>query len=129
MGCVSVCPASAVQGGGDQPRLNFREDHCLQCGLCEQACPEDAITLQARMKFDAHLKPGPEVLNEAPMHHCPECGKAFATAQMIERMTERLSEHWMYQDDRARERLLLCEDCRISRMWSDEGGIDVHRNT
>lgn len=128
MGCVSVCPASAVQGGGDLPRLQFREDHCLQCGLCEQACPEDAITLQPRMNFQAHLEPEQQTLNEAPMHHCPDCGKAFATEQMIERMSERLSGHWMFQDDRARKRLLLCEDCRIKQMWDQEGGgIDVHR--
>lgn len=130
MGCVSVCPASAVQGGGDQPRLQFREDHCLQCGLCEQACPEDAITLQPRIDFQAHLDPRQQILNEAPMHHCPDCGKAFATAQMIERMTQRLSGHWMFQDDTARKRLLLCEDCRIKHLHDDQGGviIDVHRD-
>ncbi|MGK7294540.1 MAG: 4Fe-4S binding protein, partial [Candidatus Wenzhouxiangella sp. M2_3B_020] len=93
MGCVSVCPASAVQGGGDQPRLEFREDHCVQCGLCEQACPEDAITLEPRMNFSAHLEPGSRLLNEASMHSCPGCGKAFATERMIERMLERLSGH------------------------------------
>jgi len=128
MGCVSVCPASAVQGGGELPRLNFREDHCLQCGLCESACPEDAISLQPRMNLRAHLEPEQRILNEAPMHHCPDCGKAFATQQMIERMTDKLSGHWMFQDEKARQRILLCEDCRIKKMWDQQGGgIDVHR--
>jgi len=128
MGCVSVCPASAVQGGGDQPRLEFREDHCVQCGLCEQACPEDAITLQPRMNFQAHLQPHSSLLNEAAMHHCPGCGKAFATEQMIESMLGKLTGHWMYQDESARNRLLLCEDCRIKKMWDDEGTIETHRD-
>jgi len=130
MGCVSVCPASAVQGGGDLPRLQFREDHCVQCGLCEKACPEDAITLQPRMNFQAHLDPEQRILNEAPMHHCPDCGKAFATEQMIQRMTKRLSGHWMFQDDAALKRLLLCEDCRIKQLHDDQGEvtIDVHRD-
>jgi len=128
MGCVSVCPASAVQGGGDQPRLEFREDHCVQCGLCEQACPEDAISLQPRMNFQAHLEPDSTLLNEAAMHCCPGCGKAFATQQMIEGMLHRLADHWMYQDPKARSRLMLCEDCRIKKMWDDEGEIDVHGN-
>lgn len=128
MGCVSVCPASAVQGGGDQPRLELREDHCVQCGLCEQACPENAIELQPRMNFAAHLEPDTTLLNEAAMHRCPDCGKAFATERMIERMLERLAGHWMYQDEDARNRLLLCEDCRIKRMWDDEGTLDVHRD-
>jgi len=128
MGCVSVCPASAVQGGGDLPQLQFREDHCLQCGLCEKACPEDAIRLQPRMNFEAHLEPRQQILNEAAMHYCPDCGKAFATEQMIARMTERLSGHWMFQDEASRKRLLLCEDCRIKHMSDDHDGmIDVHR--
>ncbi|MDT8408482.1 MAG: 4Fe-4S binding protein, partial [Wenzhouxiangellaceae bacterium] len=126
MACVSVCPASAIQAGGEHPRLNFREDHCVQCGLCATACPETAITLQARMNFDAQLAPSERVLNEQEMQHCNDCGKAFATRQMINRMLEKLSGHWMYQNEQARQRLRLCEDCRIKQMWDDNGAIEVH---
>ncbi len=38
MACVSVCPPGALIGGGDEPRLLFREDRCVQCGLCESRC-------------------------------------------------------------------------------------------
>ena len=30
MACVSVCPASALQAGGDEPRLSFIEMNCVQ---------------------------------------------------------------------------------------------------
>ena len=48
MACVSVCPASALQAGGDEPRLSFIEMNCVQCGLCERACPESCITRAPR---------------------------------------------------------------------------------
>ena len=52
MACVSVCPASALQAGGDEPRLSFIEMNCVQCGLCERACPESCITRARRYLFD-----------------------------------------------------------------------------
>lgn len=127
MACVSVCPPAALLGGGDDPRLLFREDRCVQCGLCERTCPEDAITLVPRMDYAAHAEPGERVANEEEMHHCPGCGKAFATRKLIARMEERLAGHWMFRDEKARGRLYLCDDCRVRAVMSDEGGIDPYR--
>lgn len=127
MACVSVCPPAAVLGGGEEPRLLFREDRCVQCGLCERTCPEDAITLVPRLDYAAHAEPGERVLHEEEMHHCPGCGKAFATRKLIARMEQRLAGHWMFQDEQARARLYLCEDCRVRAVMSDEGGIDPYR--
>ncbi len=126
MACVSVCPVSAIQGGGDRPQLFFREDHCVQCGMCEASCPEDAIELNARMAFAAHLEPAKRLLNEEEMHHCDGCGKAFATRKMMESMERRLKGHWMFQDAEAIARIRLCEDCRIQKMYEDEGGVVAH---
>ena len=33
------------------PQLRFVEKNCVQCGLCANTCPEDAITLAPRMSF------------------------------------------------------------------------------
>ncbi len=126
MACVSVCPVSAIQGGGDLPQLHFREDQCVQCGMCETACPEDAIGLHARLHFPAHLQPGQRLLNEEEMHHCDGCGKPFATRKMMDSMTRRLKDHWMFQGEEALARIRLCEDCRVQRMYEDEGGVVTH---
>ncbi len=128
MACVSVCPVSAIQGGGDLPQLHFREEQCVQCGMCETACPEDAISLHARLHFPAHLNPAPRLLNEEEMHHCDGCGKPFATRKMMESMTRRLKDHWMFQDEQALARLRLCEDCRVQQLYAEEGGIEIHRS-
>jgi len=127
MACVSVCPVSAIQGGGDLPQLYFREDHCVQCGMCESSCPENAISLRARMHFPAHLEPARRLLNEEEMHHCDGCGKPFATRTMMDSMVRRLQGHWMFQGEEALARIRLCEDCRIQRLYEDEGGVVAHR--
>lgn len=126
MACVSVCPASAVQGGGDQPKLWFREDNCVQCGLCEKACPEDAITLVPRLDFASHLQPQRRLLHEEIMQVCLGCGKPFTTHKMVVRMQEKLQDHWMFGNPAARRILLMCDDCRIKAVFADDSPIRPH---
>ena len=125
MSCVSVCPASALIDGKDTPRLGFIEWNCVQCGLCEIACPEDAITRFPRIVFDQDARMKPAVLNEEEPFRCIVCGKAFATKSMLNRMQEKLKDHWMFQDQKARRRLEMCEQCRVKDLYTTEGLIDV----
>jgi len=130
MACVSVCPASALADGGSEPRLNFIEWNCVQCGLCERACPEDAIERRARFVYDPILVRATRVLNEDKPFHCVGCGKPFATTRVIESMREKLSSHWMFQKPEAVKRLEMCEDCRVKDMFKDGGGLlDAHDDT
>lgn len=120
MACVSVCPASALSDGVDKPELGFIEGNCVQCGLCASACPEDAITLSPRLIVERHARKARRVLHsESPMA-CIVCGTPFATRSVIERMTARLSEHRMFQDDDALRRLKMCQDCRVRDMFEAE---------
>ncbi len=119
--CVSVCPVGAVLDGGDQPQLNFIEDLCVQCGLCETACPEDAIDLIPRYLFDREQVRKVRLLHEEPIFNCISCDKAFATKKMIDTMTEKLKGHAMFQGA-ALDRLKMCEDCRVKAMFKDSQG-------
>lgn len=128
LACVTVCPASALQDGATLPQLNFIESQCLQCGMCEQACPENAISLSARYLVDSEEARKPRVLNEEEPFNCIVCNTPFATQQIIGRMMTKLAGHWMFEDDKAKRRLKMCEDCRVKDMFNDsESGIDVHR--
>ncbi len=117
MGCVSVCPAGALQAGGDTPALRFIEANCVQCGICSQACPESAVTLEPRLHFDLNVVNQARTQKEEVPFHCLDCGKPFATMAMIGRMTEKLKNHWMYAKPDAMRRLKLCEDCRVKDMF------------
>jgi len=126
MACVSVCPAAALQAGGDTPALRHIEWNCVQCGACEVACPEQAVTLEPRFVFDNDLRMSTVSLNEEAPFNCIKCGKAFATASVMKRMEEKLADHWMFQNPEQRDRLKMCEDCRIADMFDRDGGLTPH---
>lgn len=128
MACTSVCPSSAVMAGNELPQLRFIEWNCVQCGLCETACPEDAITLNPRMVYDPELRNQTRILNEEEPFCCIGCGKPFATKNMMNRMAEKLKDHWMYQDEGMRRRMQMCDDCRIRDLYAGEGLVDVHKH-
>ena len=116
MACTSVCPTKALSAGGDRPALRFFEANCVQCGLCAKACPERVIELQPRVLYDAERRRQPVTLREEEPFCCISCGKPFATRSVIEKMQQKLAGHWMYQDDAARRRLSMCDDCRVVDM-------------
>lgn len=113
MACVGACPASALSGDADLPRLRFIERNCVQCGLCERTCPENAIALVPRLHWGDGAKRA-VVLNEAEPFHCVRCHKPFGTLQMIQGMLSRLSAHAAFSDHL--ERLKMCADCRVIDM-------------
>ena len=123
MSCVGACPSSALQDNQLAPQLRFVEKNCVQCGLCETTCPEQAITLQPRLLLTPERKQ-PRVLNEAQPFACVRCGKAFGTLKGIEAIIGKLAGHAMFQGA-ALERLKMCGDCRVIDIYTaqDESRI------
>lgn len=113
MSCTSVCPAKALSAGDDIPRVLLHEANCVQCGICSNSCPERAITLEARYLADPEKRRQPQILHEEPPFCCVACGKPFATRRVIDNILDKLSAHAMFQTERARQRLKMCEDCRV----------------
>jgi ferredoxin len=118
LACVGACPEGALIDNPEQPQLRFVEKNCVQCGLCEVTCPEDAITLQPRMWLadEGRARRQPRVLHEMDPYRCIRCGKPFGTRKAIELMIGKLAGHAMFQGEAA-ERLKMCSDCRV---------IDIH---
>ncbi len=120
MGCVSVCPTAALSAGGDLPQLKFVEWNCVQCGLCEKACPEDAIKPHARFLYDTEARQRARILHEEQPFCCISCGKPFATQSMLDVMMKKLEGHWMFQSEEAIRRMQMCEHCRVKDMFRTE---------
>jgi ferredoxin len=110
MACVGACPASALMDSPTLPQLRFVEKNCVQCGLCETTCPEDAIVLEPRMSF-ADTWNKPVVLNESTPFCCIRCSKPFGTLQMVENMLGKLGAHPAFAG--SLDRLKMCGDCRV----------------
>ncbi len=119
LGCTSICPSHAIQAGNEIPALVFNEANCVQCGMCVSACPEHAIGLETRLVTNAELRNRRVTLHEEPPFCCVSCGKPFATNSMINRMLTKLEDNWMFQNERARRRLMMCEDCRVVDIAQD----------
>jgi ferredoxin len=124
MSCVGACPASALMDAPDVPRLRFVERNCVQCGLCQKTCPEDAITLRPRLLIGAEAR-RERILNEAEPFHCVRCGKPFGTRQMIDAMSAKLATHAMFADGRVVARIRMCADCRVADMMEGGDAISV----
>jgi ferredoxin len=121
MSCVGACPSAALQDNPQQPELKFIEKNCVQCGLCAQTCPEQAIALQPRLLLTPE-RSQPRRLHHSPPYACVRCQKPFGTLKAIETMLGRLSGHSMFQGA-ALERLKMCGDCRVIDMFTDENQV------
>ena len=117
MSCVGACPASALLDNPNAPQLRFIERNCVQCGLCEKTCPENAISLTPRLLLtDAARQP--RVLNQAQPYHCIKCAKPFGTLQMVENMLAKLGHHGAFAGNT--DRLRMCSDCRVIDMMQNK---------
>jgi ferredoxin len=122
--CIGACPSSALVDTEDAPKLRFIERNCVQCGLCEKTCPEQAIRLVPRLLLDARAR-APVTLHEAQPFHCVRCGTPFGTRQMIDAMTGRLGAHPMFSGAALR-RIQMCADCRVIDMMEAKQEISIH---
>jgi ferredoxin len=126
LACVGACPTGALGDNPDKPMLRFTESACVQCGICAATCPEQAITIEARIDFAAWANPK-RILKEEEPFCCTACGKGFGTGSSIRRVIDRLDSHWMFsgEDGAARKRLLtMCDDCRTKEVVM--AGFDPH---
>nr|WP_311526614.1 4Fe-4S binding protein [uncultured Ralstonia sp.] len=114
MACVGACPSQALRDQAERPVLAMIERNCVQCGLCETTCPENAIALVPRLNLSAEARQ-PVTLNETQPFHCVRCGKPFGTAQMVTTMLAKLGAHPAFSGAAA-ERLKMCSDCRVIDM-------------
>ncbi|MEJ8856177.1 4Fe-4S dicluster domain-containing protein [Variovorax robiniae] len=123
LACVGACPSGALLDNLNAPQLRFIEKNCVQCGLCETTCPENAIALLPRL-LAAPERKQQVVLNEAKPWACVRCGKPFGTQKAIEAMLGRLSGHSMFQGE-ALERLKMCSDCRVVDLFSTPNELKI----
>lgn len=114
--CANICPTQALQTGKEAPAILFTEMDCVQCGLCESACPENAISRDQRFIFNSEVRDNPRTLHKDEAFCCLDCGKPFAPTSTVNKMKDKLKDHSMFAGEALR-RLELCEDCRVKDIY------------
>jgi ferredoxin len=110
--CVNLCPTGALSSQeGGTPRLRFAEDACVQCGLCKQGCPENAVFLHPRFRPQSSQRGATRVLNEDALLACTTCGTPFISAKLLSSSFARIKDHPVLAGG-GRERLMTCPACR-----------------
>lgn len=112
LSCVAVCPTDALQSIGTHPGVSFKEQDCVQCGLCQKACPESVISMTPRYNWETQTRQHRETLHQEAAAECLSCSKPFAPVSMVNMLIEKLRDHSQFKDE-AIKRLSMCEDCRV----------------
>jgi ferredoxin len=123
--CVGACPTGALGNDPEKPLLSFREDACVQCGLCAATCPEKVITLEPRLDVSDAARTL-RVLKQEEPHECTRCGKPFGTRATIARIERALAgKHWLFEGAGSHASLIrMCDTCRVAEMT--ERGTDPY---
>lgn len=88
--CSNLCPTNALRQEQGSGELEFSHERCIACGLCEDGCPETAITVNTGTVSLSNLQAEDpwEIVYEGEMFACRECGKEFASEDTVRRMIE-----------------------------------------
>ena len=108
-----------MQDNPDAPQLLFKEDACLQCGICAVTCPEKVISLVPQFNLADSALSTELVIEDEPFA-CTISGKAFGTTRSNEAIVEKLSTHSMFTDTNRLDMLKMCEDCRVDAIFTEK---------
>ena len=124
--CSNLCPTDAVRRT-EAGNLEFNHELCVNCGLCEEGCPETAITMENGL--DLSLLPENRdgepwlTVYEGEMLECVRCGKPFTSAGSAAKVEEEVgdlvsgiapdAEHSVFE---------YCSDCRTGLLFGGGEG-------
>ncbi len=115
MACATLCPTGALLSEKPGPQLNFIESRCVQCRLCEHACPEKSIVLRPRLLLDADARQTARSLNKDLPHLCPQCSAPFIGRALLDKSLEIMRDQELLNDEEL-DRLRLCPSCRAQNV-------------
>ncbi|MEO1460240.1 MAG: 4Fe-4S binding protein, partial [Pseudomonadota bacterium] len=105
----------------DSPELSFREEACIQCGICANVCPETAIELRPQLELSDKAFRGEIKKAEEPFA-CIECGKLFGVKSTVERIVAKLqNNHALFTNSDNVRLIQMCEDCRVTAQFRAQG--------
>ena len=112
--CATVCPSHAFRFDVERQRLSLKAVDCVACGLCEGACPEDAIVLRRELYLErAALEE--QLLVEDETVLCAKCRQPYINKKALDAVESKVLglESLLDTFQGSRGGLLrMCPDCR-----------------
>ncbi|WP_306053141.1 hydrogenase iron-sulfur subunit [Natronococcus wangiae] len=126
--CSNLCPTDALRR--TETGLEFNHERCVSCGLCEEGCIEDAITVRDGLelsllpenRLDEADDPAWSTVFEGSMLECRGCGKAFTSERSAERIKGEVGDlvSGMIPHDEG-SIFDYCSDCRSRLLYRRSG--------
>ncbi len=127
--CSTLCPTDAIRRTDDGD-LQFNHERCVNCGLCEDGCPETAIEMETGL--DLSLLPenravadGGEpqwsTVYEGEMVECARCGTPFTSVGTAEKVKGEVGDLVEgFAADSSKSVFDYCGDCRARLVYDGE---------
>jgi len=94
--CYFVCSgrATSIYDNEDKRLVEIFLFRCTFCAHCQEACPEEAITMSKKFEVTASSRSDSAgfVRTNLEMLKCKNCGKPFLPKKFVKRANERLME-------------------------------------
>jgi len=124
--CSSLCPTDALRR--EDAELQFSHERCVNCGLCEEGCMENAISLDPGLHLDRlpESRGGEswETAFAGEMRECANCGKPFASEGTANKIQDEVGGLVRGLTDSDENVFDYCSDCRVRLLHGtgDAGG-------
>jgi formate hydrogenlyase subunit 6/NADH:ubiquinone oxidoreductase subunit I len=111
--CANVCPPKLISVVDHNTRrsLEFTLGRCTYCAYCAEVCPTEAITMTKEFELATDSRGDLNISIELSMIRCEECGKAYTTQRIMDRVRTQLGKE-MVAELAALDWLGLCPSCR-----------------
>jgi len=113
LACLNECRIQALSHDPKSWSLDLNTLACVQCGVCVQICPENALEQVHGVMLDQDAFKVQQLARAEPMV-CRECGRAFGTRQSFERVMSILR-HKNDRDDLSLYE--YCDTCRVRKLY------------
>ncbi len=120
--CSALCPTDAIERTDDGDLL-FNHELCVNCGLCEEGCPETAITMETGLDLSLLPEnregenPAWTTVYEGEMLDCVRCGKPFASVGSVEKVKGEVGDLVEGVAPEGESVFEYCGDCRTKLVF------------
>ncbi|WP_083816865.1 4Fe-4S binding protein [Flexistipes sinusarabici] len=112
LACLNHCKIGSLMADSSNYTLSHIAANCIQCGICLNVCPENALELVAGLLLDEEFFQ-PRILAKDEPVACAECGKVFGNRKSLEQVRNKLKSAGRFEDEM--ELLDYCDKCRVKK--------------